>query len=77
MKILSVDSLKQDLRAAQRAHHVLAFLVQFYVQSLPPRAETDNLPIRIPRSLALPFVEISRHLDIAPIVSGFESFAHT
>ncbi|CAE6515878.1 unnamed protein product [Rhizoctonia solani] len=69
MEVISIDSLKSDLRAAQRAHHVLAFLVQFYIQSLPPRAETDTGPIRIPSSLAIPFVDVSRHLDIAPILT--------
>ncbi|KAG8764136.1 hypothetical protein FRC11_004624 [Ceratobasidium sp. 423] len=69
MGVISIDSLKSDLRAAQRAHHVLAFLVQFYVQSLPPRAETDIGPIRIPSSLAIPFTDVSRHLDIAPILT--------
>ncbi|CAE6410631.1 unnamed protein product [Rhizoctonia solani] len=69
MEVISIDSLKLDLRTAQRAHHVLAFLVQFYVQSLPPRTETELGPIRIPRSLAIPFVGMSRHLDIAPILT--------
>ncbi|CUA76071.1 indoleamine 2,3-dioxygenase [Rhizoctonia solani] len=69
MEVIGIDSLKSDLRAAQRAHHVLAFLVQFYVQSLPPRDEADLGPIRIPGSLAIPFVDISRHLDIAPILT--------
>ncbi|KDN50504.1 hypothetical protein RSAG8_01002, partial [Rhizoctonia solani AG-8 WAC10335] len=63
MEVIGIDSLKSDRRAAQRAHHVLAFLVQFYVQSLPPRAESDLEPIRIPSSLAIP------HLDIAPILT--------
>ncbi|CAE6476346.1 unnamed protein product [Rhizoctonia solani] len=69
MEVIGIDSLKSDRRAAQRAHHVLAFLVQFYVQSLPPRAESDLEPIRIPSSLAIPFVDVSRHLDIAPILT--------
>jgi indoleamine 2,3-dioxygenase len=74
MEVLSIDTVKSDLRVAQRAHHVLAFLVQFYVQSLPPRDANEFLPIRIPRSLAIPFVDISKHLDIAPIVSSFKLF---
>ncbi|GAB1521895.1 hypothetical protein RhiTH_004994 [Rhizoctonia solani] len=67
MEVISIDPLQVDLRVAQRAHHVLAFLVQFYVQSLPPQAETELGPIHIPRSLAIPFVDVSRYLDIAPI----------
>ncbi|QRW03923.1 indoleamine 2,3-dioxygenase [Ceratobasidium sp. AG-Ba] len=69
MEVIPIDSIKSDLRAAQRAHHVLAFLVQFYVQSLPPRDDDDPSSIEIPRSLAIPFVDISRHLDIAPILT--------
>ncbi|KAH7341803.1 Indoleamine 2,3-dioxygenase-domain-containing protein [Rhizoctonia solani] len=69
MEVININSLKSDLRAAQRAHHVLAFLVQFYVQSLPPRAEADLGPIHIPCSLSIPFVDVSRHLDIAPILT--------
>ncbi|QRW17908.1 indoleamine 2,3-dioxygenase [Rhizoctonia solani] len=69
MEVISIDPLQVDLRVAQRAHHVLAFLVQFYVQSLPPRAETELGPIHIPRSLAIPFVDVSRYLDIAPILT--------
>ncbi|KAJ1307499.1 hypothetical protein OPQ81_001598 [Rhizoctonia solani] len=69
MEVICIESIKSDLRASQRAHHVLAFLVQFYVQSLPPRAEADTGPIRIPKSLAIPIVDVSRHLDIAPILT--------
>jgi indoleamine 2,3-dioxygenase len=58
----------QDIRQAQRAHHVLTFLQQFYVQSLPPSEPAPSF-IVIPAPLAIPLVAISRHLSIAPIVT--------
>jgi hypothetical protein len=74
METVSMDRIKDNLRAAQHTHHVLAFLAQFYVQSLPPCAEVNDVPICIPCSLAIPFVGISRQMDIAPIVSNLKSF---
>ncbi|KAF8666561.1 Indoleamine 2,3-dioxygenase [Rhizoctonia solani] len=70
LPVLSIQPLEFDLRRARRAHHVLAFITQFYVQSLPPRDCTfDRPPIIIPAPIAIPFVGVSRQLDIAPIVT--------
>ncbi|CAE6435297.1 unnamed protein product [Rhizoctonia solani] len=70
LPVLSTQPLEFDLRRARRAHHVLAFITQFYVQSLPPRESTfDRSPITIPAPIAIPFVGVSRRLDIAPIVT--------
>ncbi|KAB5595781.1 Indoleamine 2,3-dioxygenase [Ceratobasidium theobromae] len=67
---LSIQPFELDIRRARRAHHVLAFITQFYVQSLPPRQNAfDRSPIVIPASIAIPFVGVSRQLDIAPIVT--------
>ncbi|CAE6427505.1 unnamed protein product [Rhizoctonia solani] len=67
---LSIRPFEFDIRRARRAHHVLAFITQFYVQSLPPREDSfDHSPIIIPASIAIPFVGVSRQLDIAPIVT--------
>jgi indoleamine 2,3-dioxygenase len=51
----------------RRAHHVLAFLVHFYVHSSPP--STNQSPIHVPASLAIPLVEVSRVLGIAPVLT--------
>jgi indoleamine 2,3-dioxygenase len=68
--VLSIQPLEFDIRRARRAHHVLAFITQFYVQSLPSRQSAfDRSPVVIPASIAIPFVGVSRQLDIAPIVS--------
>ena len=68
MPILSMEMLLNDTREAQRAHHVLTFLQQFYVQSMPSQCPSSS-HVSIPASLAVPLVSVSRHLSIAPIVT--------
>ncbi|KAJ3752917.1 Indoleamine 2,3-dioxygenase [Lentinula raphanica] len=64
---LEVNLLKDNPRLLQRAHVVLTWLVQYYVHSLPsPHPPT---PKRIPASLAVPLVNVSRMLGIAPILT--------
>jgi len=46
---------------------VLAFLINFYVHSQPPKAVPE--PIHVPESLAIPIVNISRILGIAPVLT--------
>jgi indoleamine 2,3-dioxygenase len=46
---------------------VLAWLVNFYVHSLLPNA--PDTPDRIPQTLAIPLVQISRHLGFAPVLT--------
>ena len=46
---------------------VLAWLVNFYVHSLPPNA--PDTPDRVPQTLAVPLVQISRHLGFAPVLT--------
>ncbi|KAF9652918.1 Indoleamine 2,3-dioxygenase [Thelephora ganbajun] len=64
--VLSTESLEGDPRLLQRAHAVLAWLVQHYAHSTP----TDGSePIRIPKSLAVPLVRVSKILRMAPILT--------
>lgn len=56
-----------DRKKLQRAHLVLAFLVHFYVHSMPPKAE--QAPTVIPKTLAVPLVAVSRTLGIAPVLT--------
>jgi len=64
--VLSTESLEDDPRLLQRAHAVLAWLVQYYAHSIP----TDRPgPIRIPMSLAVPLVRVSEILRMAPILT--------
>lgn len=70
LPVLSHQPFEFDTRRAQRAHHVLAFITQFYIQSMPAREDaSDRSPIVIPAPIAIPFVGVSRQLDIAPIVT--------
>ncbi|KIK53981.1 hypothetical protein GYMLUDRAFT_178103 [Collybiopsis luxurians FD-317 M1] len=65
MPILGIRSLKTHLRVLQRAHVVLVWLVQYYIHSLPPSAEAK----RVPAPLAVPLVEVSHVLGIAPVIT--------
>ncbi|KAK1220400.1 hypothetical protein PQX77_016830 [Marasmius sp. AFHP31] len=65
--VLSIDDLLPDMNKLRRAHLVLAWLVHIYVHSLP---ETEGQePKRIPASLAVPLVQVSRQLGIAPVLT--------
>lgn len=70
MRVLDCSNISDDTRKVQRAHHTLSFLTQFFVHSLPPRDPSKATdPIVIPASIAIPFVDVSRQLGIAPIVT--------
>ncbi|KAH6913615.1 hypothetical protein BKA70DRAFT_1370048 [Coprinopsis sp. MPI-PUGE-AT-0042] len=53
----------------RRAHVVLAFLLHFYVQTLPPLD-----PVVIPRSISLPILRVSKALDIPALLTFFRHF---
>ncbi|KAH9832924.1 Indoleamine 2,3-dioxygenase [Rhodofomes roseus] len=63
--VKDVSILREDIRLLQRAHMVLASLMHYYVHSLPP---TDTALI-VPKSIAIPLVEVSRVLGIAPVLT--------
>ncbi|KAI0032816.1 Indoleamine 2,3-dioxygenase [Vararia minispora EC-137] len=67
MPLLDTQDLLVDYRILQRAHKVLAFLIQFYVHSRPPSNQAS--PLLIPRCLAVPIVQVSRVLGIAPVLT--------
>ncbi|KAF9073984.1 Indoleamine 2,3-dioxygenase [Rhodocollybia butyracea] len=69
MKLIPVLDIQPltDQRLLQRAHVVLTWLVQYYVHSLPPAL--PPAPKIIPKSIAVPLVEVSRTLGIAPIIT--------
>jgi len=66
--VLNTIDLHNDLRLSQRAHMVLAWLVHLYVHSTPVSGNDDK-PSRVPRSLTIPLVQISRHLGFAPVLT--------
>ncbi|KAF5380984.1 hypothetical protein D9615_004117 [Tricholomella constricta] len=65
--VLDTEQLQNDLRLLQRAHFVLAWLVNFYVHSQPPTG--NGADIIVPKSLTLPLVAVSRCLGIAPVLT--------
>ncbi|KAI0256544.1 Indoleamine 2,3-dioxygenase [Lactifluus subvellereus] len=65
--LLDTDHLAGEIRLLQRAHMVLAFLVNFYTHSQPPNG--SPIPIHIPECLAVPIVKVSRELGIAPVLT--------
>ncbi|KAF7322372.1 hypothetical protein HMN09_00015100 [Mycena chlorophos] len=65
--VIDTEPLQCNLRLAQRAHLVLAWLVHYYVHSAPEPA--PGQPFVVPKSLAVPLVAISQHLGIAPILT--------
>lgn len=65
--VISVNSIVDNVPNLQRAHHVLTFLVHFYMHSIQPSASSD--PLVVPASLAVPLVTVSDKLGIAPILT--------
>lgn len=64
--VLNTDCLCNDLRRLQRAHLVLAWLVHYFVHSIP---SSGKVPICVPESLAVPLVAVSHSLGMAPILT--------
>ncbi|KAI9439567.1 Indoleamine 2,3-dioxygenase [Lactarius indigo] len=48
----------------RRAHHVLAWIMHFYIHSLPPDAE-----IRIPAPITVPLLEVCAQLQLPPVIT--------
>ncbi|KAL1668527.1 Indoleamine 2,3-dioxygenase [Schizophyllum commune] len=69
LPVLDVDELTRDLRHLQRAHYVLAYLIHFYVHSIPIGEFEPGAPIYIPRPLAAPMTAVARHLRMAPVLT--------
>ncbi|KAL4067796.1 Indoleamine 2,3-dioxygenase [Scleroderma citrinum] len=67
MPVLETDSLLADSQLLRRAHQVVAFLVHFYVHSIPP--DTVSESIVVPRPLVAPLMAVSQALGIAPVVT--------
>ncbi|KAF8636489.1 hypothetical protein AX17_003304 [Amanita inopinata Kibby_2008] len=65
--VLDIAPLCKDTDLLCRAHYVLAWLVHFYVHSQPP--SHGAFPKSVPKSLAVPLVEVSRRLGMAPILT--------
>ena len=68
MPVLDTTPLEENVELLRRAHHVLAYLVHFYVHSSPPDP-LSPYTILVPKALALPLVHVSKRLDIAPVLT--------
>ncbi|KAJ3569934.1 hypothetical protein NP233_g4732 [Leucocoprinus birnbaumii] len=64
MPLLPIGELKRSERALRRAHHVLAWLLHFYVHTIP-----SHEPIIIPRHLTIPLLEVSTQLQLPPVIT--------
>jgi len=67
LPLLGTDHLASEPCLLQRAHMVLAFLINFYVHSQPP--SDSPAPIHVPECLSIPIVNVSRVLGIAPVLT--------
>ncbi|KAF9061946.1 Indoleamine 2,3-dioxygenase [Rhodocollybia butyracea] len=65
--VLDIRPLANQRRLLQRAHVILSWLVQYYVHSLPPVSPPE--PKKVPESIAVPLVEVSRILGISPVIT--------
>ena len=64
LPILPITQLKKSEVLLRRAHHVLGWILHFYIHSLPPRT-----PIRIPPPLTLPLLQVSAQLQLPPVLT--------
>ncbi|KAF9264139.1 Indoleamine 2,3-dioxygenase [Marasmius fiardii PR-910] len=66
MPLLATAPLLKDDKPAvsRRAHLVLAFLLSFYIQTLPPTE-----PVVIPRSISIPILQVSKFIGMPPVVT--------
>ncbi|KAK0500109.1 hypothetical protein EDD18DRAFT_1148517 [Armillaria luteobubalina] len=62
--LLSAAALDNSVQVLRRAHHVLSFILHFYVHTLPPETA-----IHIPASLAIPLAHVSDVLDLPPVIT--------
>lgn len=64
LPILPITQLKKSKVLLRRAHHVLGWIMHFYIHSLPP-----HTPIRIPAPLTLPLLQVSAQLQLPPVLT--------
>ncbi|KAI6141958.1 Indoleamine 2,3-dioxygenase [Pisolithus thermaeus] len=61
---LSIQDLTASEVLLRRAHHVLTFIMHFYIHTLPLTS-----PIVIPASIGVPLLKVSIHLQLPPIAT--------
>ncbi|KAG6836159.1 hypothetical protein H0H93_010750 [Arthromyces matolae] len=64
LDIIAIDDLKTSELYLRRAHHVLGWILHFYIHSLPPDA-----PVVIPPPITLPLLQVSAELQLPPVLT--------
>lgn len=64
LNVLPITDLKRSELMLRRAHHVLTWIMHFYIHSLPPDA-----PVVIPPPITLPLLQVSAQLQLPPILT--------
>lgn len=65
--MLATQHLNTSELLLRRAHHVLSYLIHFYIHTQPPSHTTD--PIVVPRPLAIPQLQVCQQLRLPPVVT--------
>ncbi|KAF7793714.1 hypothetical protein EIP86_004830 [Pleurotus ostreatoroseus] len=63
--ILPTDELKDSEIILRRAHHVLSWIMHFYIRTLPP----SSSDIRIPAPVAVPLLQLCADLQLPPVLT--------
>ena len=64
LPVIPTTELKTSENILRRAHLVLAWIMHFYINTLPLTS-----PIIIPRSISIPLLEVSNYLALPPILT--------
>ncbi|KAF8896021.1 Indoleamine 2,3-dioxygenase [Infundibulicybe gibba] len=64
LPILSTTGLRVSEVILRRAHHVLAWIMHFYIHSLPPHE-----PVSIPPPVTIPLLQVSAQLQLPPVIT--------
>ncbi|ESK81325.1 indoleamine 2, 3-dioxyganeseb [Moniliophthora roreri MCA 2997] len=64
---LPIITKPQDPEHIHRVRLVLVWILHFYVHTLPP--QSDSEPVRIPPSLSVPLLQISKTTDQPPVLT--------
>ena len=62
--VLPTELLIDSPALLRRAHLVLAFLLHFYVQTLPP-----TVPVLIPRPISIPILKVCEQIGMPPVIT--------
>jgi indoleamine 2,3-dioxygenase len=64
LPVIPIDGLERSEFALRRAHHVLAWIMHFYIHTLPPNAD-----VRIPAPVTIPLLQICNQLQLPPVLT--------